>query len=84
MRTIPCVTLLCLCGTARPLLRCTATTHGRCNDAFYHKEAGFPQSAGVCSRGTAGQAEHRARKASGHGEDMLDCRPDGMRGGLML
>eukprot|EP00964_Phaeocystis_antarctica_P137414 scaffold101969_cov40-Phaeocystis_antarctica.AAC.1 len=33
----------------------------------------------ACSRGTPRQAEHRARKASGHGEDMLDCRPGGMR-----
>ena len=52
MRTIPWANLLCEMGTARPFLRWTATKHGRYNGPFYHKEAGFPKSAGVCSRGT--------------------------------
>ena len=84
MRTIPWAKLLCEMGTARPFLRWTATKHGTYNGPFYHKEAGFPKSAGVCSRGTAGQVEHRARKVSGYREDMLHCRPGGMRGGFML
>ena len=84
MRTIPWEKLLCSTGTARPLLRCTAAKHGKANEPFYHQEPALPMEAGTCSRGTPGQAEHRARKASGHGEDMLDCRPGGMRGGFML
>ena len=82
MRTIPWARLLCEMGTARPFLRRTATKHGTYNGPFYHKEAAFPKSAG--SRGTAGQVEHRARKVSGYREDMLHCRPGGMRGGFML
>ena len=84
MRTIPWEKLLCSTGTARPLLRCTAAKHGKANEPFYHKEAALPMEAEACSRGTPGQAEHRARKASGHGEDTLDCCPGGMRGGFML
>ena len=71
MRTIPWEKLLCSTGTARPLLRCTAAKHGKANEPFYHQEPALPMEAGTCSRGTPGQAEHRARKASGHGEDML-------------
>ena len=32
----------------------------------------MPMEAEACSRGTPGQAEHRARKVSGHGEDTVD------------
>lgn len=84
MRTIPWAQLLCPMGTARPFLRWIAAKHGTTNEPFYHQEAALPMEAEACSRGTPGQAEHRARKASGHGEDMLDCRPGGMRGGFML
>ena len=84
VRTIPWAQLLCPMGTARPFLRWIAAKHGTTNEPFYHQEAALPMEAEACSRGTPGQAEHRARKASGHGEDMLDCRPGGMRGGFML
>jgi len=84
VRTIPWAQLLCPMGTARPFLRWIAAKHGTTNGPFYHQEAALPMEAEACSRGTPGQAEHRARKASGHGEDMLDCRPGGMRGGFML
>ena len=53
MRTIPWARLLCEMGTARPFLRWTPMKYGTYNGPFYHKEAGFPKSAGVCSRGTA-------------------------------
>ena len=84
MRTIPWAKLLCLVSTARPILRWTASKPATSNEPFYHKEPGFLNSAAVCSWGTPGQVEHRARKASGHGEDVLYCRPGGMRGGFVL
>ena len=85
MRTIPWAQLLCEMGTAKPFLRWTASKHGMFHEQFYHQEAALPMETEACSRGTPGQVEHRARKVivSEHREDMLDCRPGGMRGGFM-
>ena len=44
----------------------------------------MPTKAGMCSMGTLGRVEHRARNASGHREDMPHCRPDDVRGGFVL
>ena len=52
VRTIPWPHLLCEMGTARPILRWTAAKHGTLYEPFYHKEPGFPNSAGECSWGT--------------------------------
>ena len=52
MRTIPWAKLLCLVSTARSILRWTASKPATSNEPFYHKEPGFPNSAGECSWGT--------------------------------
>ena len=52
VRTISWPHLLCEMGTARPILRWTAAKHGTLYEPFYHKEPGFPNSAGECSWGT--------------------------------